>query len=118
MDLGSIERSSEPNVYKLLAERARRASDGRLVVYSVVGLSALVVVIVFRVQWWGIAMPFVALGAFGLWGIAERSEREIQTRAALRALAGARWIALVSGTCAALLTGATFMAAALGKMIS
>lgn len=110
-----------PGPYAVLAARARRSSDGALAAAAAVGLVALVGLLAARPAWWVLALPLVAVGAYGVWGIAEREEAERRGRAAGgpgRALAVVRWLAVALGTGAALLTAFGVLAVLFGRVIS
>ncbi len=109
------------NLYALLAARARRASDGRLVTDAALGTVALGVAVFVHPHWWAVVMPFVSIGALGFWGIADRELAAAKLSLASRrhrALAIAKWTAVVVGTGAAVVAGAMFMVVAMGTIIS
>ena len=111
-----IDAERQPNIYEMLAARARQASDGTLALLAAVGVLALGAASVLRPRWWGLALPLVAVGAYGAWGILDRAAATAGPLA--RALAAAKWAAAVIGTCAALMAALAFMAVVLGKFIS
>lgn len=91
------------SVFALVAQLARRASDGQLVIAGAVGISAAVIVGLVRPRLWLVALPLLCIGSFGIWGVAERTASERLTRlgpdfAGRRALAGVRMAAAVVGT--------------------
>jgi hypothetical protein len=103
-----------------LAARARTRTDGRLALDAAAGVVAAAVLALWRPYswpvWLGVAL---ALGAFGLWGIADRSAAGMAPDVrARRPLLAARAAAAVVGAAAALLAlwGALFLA--LGTWIS
>ena len=63
----------------LLVQRARQASDARLVFDAAVGFSVAVAIVVLHppLRWPLSALAF-ALGAFGVWGILDRESRDIR----------------------------------------
>jgi hypothetical protein len=110
-----------PGPYAVLAARARRSSDEALAAAAAVGLMAVAGLWVARPAWWVLALPLVALGAFGAWGMAEREQRERRALAEGgpgRALVVVQWLAVAVGTGAALLTAFGVLAALFGRVIS
>ena len=110
--------------YAVLAARARRASDGALAGAAAVGVLAAAAVAAWRPAWWALALPPVAVGAFGLWGILEREAAERRAGRAGRAdalglaLRAVQWLAVVVGTAAAGLAALAVLGALLGRVIS
>ena len=107
------------SIFALVAHLARRASDGQLVIASVVGISAAAIVGLVRPSLWFVALPLLCIGSFGIWGIAERTASERLTRlgpdfAGRRALAGVRVAAAVVGTLSGTLALLTVVARAIG----
>ena len=121
-----VRRSSDDdgeNIFALVAQLARRASDGQLVVAAAVGITAAAIVGLVRPSLWFVALPLLCIGSFGIWGIAERTAAERLTRlgpdfGGRRALAGVRVTAAVIGTLSAALAILTLVARALGTWIS
>ena len=72
----------EPNLLRVIAARARRASDGALVGSAMAGLVALGGLLWMEGRGWGVLLPVLALGMWGGWGVCDRTLRE---RIALRA---------------------------------
>lgn len=112
-----------PTIYAMLADRARRTSDGGLAACTAAGLLALATLIGLQPRWWPPLVPVIALGAFGAWGIADR---ELASRPAAgggargagAALRIVKWASAAIGTLAAVFTGIWLMALALGRLIS
>ena len=113
---------SEASLTEVLAERARGASDGRLVLDVVGGLLLALVFVLWRPTAW--LIPFgvgVVFLSFGAWGIADR---EIAERTASRVermipvLRAGRAVAVVVGTLALLMSLFGALAVALGTWIS
>jgi hypothetical protein len=97
------------NVFALVAQLARRASDGQLVVAAAIGIVAAVVVGLVRPNLWFLGLPLLCVGSFGVWGIAERTTAERTARlgpdfGGRRALTSVRLTAAVIGTLSGLLT--------------
>ena len=111
------------NIFAVAAALARRATDGQLVIAAGVGIASAAVVGLARPGWWLLALPLLAIGSFGIWGIAERTSAERLARlgpsfAGHRALTGVRVAAAIIGTLAATLTLLALVARALGTWIS
>jgi hypothetical protein len=68
--------SEPPGLFAMLAVRARRASDGVLAALAGTGGVAAIALAAARPSWWAFALPLVAAGTFGLWGILERATAE------------------------------------------
>lgn len=73
---------AEPNLLRAIAARARRASDGALVACAVAGLVAIGGLLWMDGRGWGVLLPLVALGAYGAWGVLDRTidERAMRHR--------------------------------------
>ena len=61
-----------PGPYAALAAAARRSSDGALVAAAAAGCLLSAGLLVWRPGWWQFALAPLAVGAFGVWGIADR----------------------------------------------
>jgi hypothetical protein len=123
---------ARPGPYAALAARARRASDGALVLAAAAGVVAVTVLVLWRPAWWAPLMPALAVGSFGAWGVAEREAAERRaappttspaappatSSAVLRALVGAQWLAVAVGTGATLLGAYAALGALFGTVIS
>jgi hypothetical protein len=112
-----LDRGSLP---ELLADRARHASDRRLVLDAAVGLIAAASVAVLRPPLW---IPFAALslciGAFGIWGILDRELGDLAAGGPQpRALRLARGTVAIVGGVAAAIFGISLFFALLGRIIS
>lgn len=97
------------NAFALAARLARRASDGQLVVAAAVGILAASLVGFLRPDLWWVGLPLVCVGAFGVWGIAERTATERTARlgpdfGGRRALTSIRLTAAVVGTLSGVMT--------------
>jgi hypothetical protein len=68
------------NVFALVAQLARRASDGQLVVAAAIGIVAAALVGLVRPDLWFVGLPLLCVGSFGVWGIAERTATERTAR--------------------------------------
>ncbi len=92
-----------------MAQLARRASDGQLVLAAAAGIAAAAIVGLVRPDWWFVALPLLCVGSFGVWGIAERTAAERLARlgpdfGGRRALTSVRLTAAVVGTLSGTLT--------------
>jgi len=97
------------NVFALVAQLARRASDGQLVIAAAIGIVAAVLVGLVRPDLWFLGLPLLSVGSFGIWGIAERTATERTERLGAdfvgrRALTSLRLTAALIGTLSGLLT--------------
>jgi hypothetical protein len=106
----------------MVASGARRASDGALAACAGAGLLALALLVAIHPRWGALLLPFVALGAFGAWGIADRELAPRLARVprprAVAALVAARWIIAAVGTVAAIASAMWLMTVLLGPFIS
>ncbi|HEX6942195.1 MAG TPA: hypothetical protein VF128_04670 [Gemmatimonadaceae bacterium] len=112
-----LDRGSLPD---LLVQRARSASDKRLVADAAVGLVAAATVAVLRPPLWiPLASLAFCLGAFGIWGILDRETADLSGgKGATRFLLGARVLAAALGGVAAAIFGVSLFFALLGQWIS
>jgi len=110
------------DLFQVLASRARAMSDGALVVLVLGGLSAVIVVAVWRpVAWTLLGSIGVCAAAFGGWGIADRELVEragTGSRAAVIALRAVRLLTLLAGIGAASVAAFRVLGATLGTWIS
>ena len=111
------------SIFAVAAALARRATDGQLVIAAAVGVASAAIVGLVRPGWWLLALPLLSIGAFGIWGIAERTSAERLARLGPsfpghHALVGVRVAAAIIGTLAATLTLLALVARALGTWIS
>ena len=107
------------SIFAVVAQLARRASDGQLVIAAAVGVSAAAIVGLLRPSLWFVALPLLSIGSFGIWGIAERTASERLTRlgpdfGGRRALVGVRVAAAVVGTLSGTLALLAVVARAIG----
>ena len=107
------------NIFALVAQVARRATDGQLVIAAGVGIVAAVIVGLVQPSLWFVALPLLCVGSFGVWGIAERTSAERTGRlgpafAGRRALTGVRMAAATIGTLAGTLTLLALVARVIG----
>ena len=112
-----LDRGSLP---ELLVQRARQASDKRLVIDAAVGLIAAALVATLRPPFWiPLAALGFSLGAFGIWGILDREAADAAaTGQHPRSVALARTVVAVLGVLAIALFAVTFFFSMLGPMIS
>ena len=112
----------EDSLWRFLAERARAASDGRLVANAGLGATMAVAALLWRGPGWtavcGVALCFAS---YGLWGIVDRELRERQSRGSsgvLGTLRLMRILAATVGSLAALAVLFSGLALALGTWVS
>ncbi len=109
-----------PGLYATIAARTRRAADATLATAAAVGIFGALGFIVWRPALWIYALPLVAVGSVGVWGIADREQGE-RTRArpnARRLLTALRWSAAGIGTAAVLLVLFAILGRLLGTIMS
>lgn len=109
-------------LFHVLAARARATSDGALVLAVIAGLTATIVVAIWRPAAWIVLGSIgVCAAAFGGWGIADRElvERAATGHpAAVTALRAVRLLALLAGVAAAIVAALRVLGVALGTWIS
>ena len=106
------------SIFALVAQVARRATDGQLVIAAASGIATAALVGLVRPDLWLLALPLLSVGSFGIWGIAERTSAERLARmgpdfGGRRALAGVRLTAAVIGT----LSGTLALLAIVARMV-
>ena len=111
------------NLFALIAQIARRATDGQLVGAAAAGIASAAIIGLFLPKLWFLALPLLCIGSFGIWGIADRTSAERQARlgplyVGRRALEGVRITAAVVGTLAGTLALLAVVARAIGTWIS
>jgi hypothetical protein len=77
----------DDNAFLAAAQRARRSSDRALVAAELLGFTAALGILFVAPRAWIVALPAVALGALGLWGV---TDHMIDARRKL--IAPLRWI--------------------------
>jgi len=106
------------SLIELLVQRARQASDLRLVIEAAAGFTAAVAILVLGPP---LRFPLAALtfafGAFGAWGILDRETGD-DTRAARTPVILARRLVAAMGAVAAVLGGVGIFFGLLGTWIS
>lgn len=116
MPNGSLS-DDRPGPYAALAARARRSSDGALALATGVGCAYLAALVAWHPSWWSFIVAPVAIGAFGLWGIADR-ELAGSDATRRRLLVAARALAAAIGTLAVLMSLFRILGALIGTVIS
>jgi hypothetical protein len=109
------------DLFHALAARARATSDGRLVLDVIVGLTAALVIAVWRPAAWLVpACVGICAAAYGAWGIADRElgERAVRSGPRIVLLRGMRVGSIVVGVAAAVVAVLRVLGAALGTWIS
>lgn len=111
--------SPDENLRSILAERARAASDGRLILDVAAGLLVVLALAIWHPRVWVAPLSMgVTLVAYGAWGLVDR---EIAERAAagddrfVRALRVVRGFALVVGVLAAAVACFAILGIGLGE---
>jgi len=114
--------AAEPlGILAALAMRARSTPAKKLQVAAVAGTLALASALVFRVSWWEVALPFVAAGSFGGWGLVEQyrgAKSDSLDSRALLALSAAQVMLTATGVVAAIATGYALVGELMGTFIS
>ena len=105
---------------ELLTQRARQASDLRLVIDAAVGFVIAALVAALRPPFWmPLAALAFALGAFGAWGILDRESTNLTSvTSRRRIIIASRSIVGVLGVTAAVLGGVFLFFGLLGTWIS
>jgi hypothetical protein len=111
---------SSDNAFVAVANRARRASDRSLAAAELAGFAAAVAVLALAPRSLDFALPAVAVGALGLWGI---TDHMIDARRNLLpplrwALLGFRLFVATAGVGAAVLSGYALIGRLMGVVIS
>lgn len=107
--------AGEQSLPEFLAQRARAASDSRLVLDASLGVAVAALAVLFRPRGWLVLLGAgLCFAAYGAWGIADRELRD-HPAPWLRAL---RSTSVVVGGLAALLVILTVLGGALGTWIS
>ncbi len=110
-----------PSLSSLLATRARGASDVRLAGLTAIGGLSLVALAAIRPRWWMYALLPLVAGAFGLWGILERSIAERgaeRTTHYDRILSAGQVVAIAIGAIAALVSAFALLGILMGPFIN
>lgn len=104
----------------LLTQRARQASDQRLVIDAAVGFVVAALVVAFRPPFWlPLAALAFALGAFGAWGILDRESADVTSvTGRRRVIIASRAVVGALGIIAAVLAGVSLFFGLLGTWIS
>ncbi|GAC1655214.1 MAG: hypothetical protein NVS4B3_19750 [Gemmatimonadaceae bacterium] len=101
---------------------AAAASDEQLALCTLLGVAAAAVA-AFLHRWWVLVLPFIAVGGFGLAGIATREEGELRSsghssQVLIAALILMRWTGVAVVVLSVLIAMRAFLALALGRLIS
>lgn len=110
--------AEHPGPYAALAARARRASDGGLAIATAVGLVHLALLLVWRPASWQFVVAPLAIGCYGIWGIADRERTAAADPSHRRMLGVARALAAIVGTLAVALSAFRIVGAVVGTVIS
>lgn len=104
--------------YAALAAKARTSSDGALVAAAAAGALWVALLLVVRPAWWQFVVAPAAVGAYGVWGVADRELADAPAPARRRLLRAACAAAAVLGTAAVALTAFRVLGALVGTVIS
>ena len=114
-------RNDPGNALNALKAQARRWREERLAGVEAIGLAVALAVWIWIPERWPIALPFLAMSAFGLWGITDRTlvaGRRRIPRPLRYALRGLRWVVAAAGVIAAAAALYLFFGALLGTVVS
>lgn len=115
----NAEFSHNESLSAVLAERARAASDGRLILDVAAGLLVVLAVAIWRPRAWIVPCSIgIALAAYGAWGLVDREIAEREATADIRlvrTLRILRAVAAVAGLFAAAIGCLAVLGIGLGK---
>ena len=103
---------------EILASIAKHTSDAVLLCLEIAGLLAIILMIALSPGHITFALPFVAVSAFGLWGIAEHRRSGETARSIRSALSVFQLIIVIAGVSAILLLIFAIAGRAIGTIIS
>ncbi len=116
-----ILRNDPGNALSALKLRARRTGGARLFGFEAIGLAISLAVLIWLPERLPLALPFLAMSAFGLWGATDRAlvtgwrKFPIPIRFLLRAL---RWLIAAAGVIAAAAALYVIVGVLLGTVVS
>lgn len=109
-------------LFTAIVRQLRRIPTGPLTQLAVLGRVAIVVAVVAGPRWWSWLAPFVAVGAAGNWGLADRALTGLpaapETRWRRRVLTVVRGSCAILGAAAALSLASMLLAGLFGRVIS
>lgn len=107
------------NAFIAAAHRARRSSDRALVAAELVGFTVALGILLWSPHAWVVALPALALGALGLWGITDHMiEARRKLIAPLRWILSAfRFLIACTGVAAVLATGYAIVGILMGTWV-
>ncbi len=114
-------RNDPGNALYALRSRARETDVARLVSVETAGLAGALGIWIWLPSRWPLALPFLALSAFGLWGVTDRTlvaggrSMPVAFRYVLRSL---RWIIVAAGVIAAAASVYLIVGEAIGTVVS
>ena len=114
-------RNDPGNALNALKAQARRWRGERLAGIEAIGLAVALAVWIWIPDRWPFALPFLAMSAFGLWGITDRTllaGRRRIPRPLRYALRGMRWLVAAAGVIAAVATLYLIFGALIGTVVS
>lgn len=110
-----------PGLFAALASKARETSVSALLLVEIAGFLGAIAVLGIGPGHDGLALPLVALGMFGLWGLAEhsRGSREVSGMAGWsRAILLAQIAISIIGTASAIAGGYAIVGRLIGTVVS
>jgi len=114
-------RPEPPGAFAALAAQARNTRADLLVGVETLGFVGALAVFIWIPERLVLALPFLALGMFGLWGAAEHARHAAHgsmSRARRGAVTGIQLFAAVAGTVAAVLAGYALVGRIIGTVVS
>jgi hypothetical protein len=107
------------NAFIAAANRARRSSDRALLAAELVGFTFAIGILFWSPRAWIVALPAIALGALGLWGITDHMiDARRRIIAPLRwILSGFRFLIAATGVLAVLATGYAIVGILMGTWV-
>jgi hypothetical protein len=75
-----VRQTESGNAFTALGQRARRTASRSLVVIEAAGLGCALAIWTWSPERWLLTLPFLALGAFGFWGVTDRMLRANRRR--------------------------------------
>jgi hypothetical protein len=118
-ELSSAQRDEQQrNPLELLGAIAKRTPDATLLGLEIAGFIAAMSMIALSPGQITFALPFVAVSAFGLWGIAEHRRSSETARSIRSALSMFQFVVVAAGASAVLLVIFAIAGRAIGTIVS
>ena len=111
--------AASTNAFVAVGERARLASDKTLVAVESAGFACALAVLAWAPQNLDFALPAVAIGALGLWGVIDhmREARRRMFKPLRRLLSGFQTLIAAGGIAAAIATGYAIIGRLMGTWV-